>query len=211
MRFYGYWRSSASWRVRIALAFKGLDAEVIPVNLVAGEQSYSDYTALNPQGLVPFLIDGGAAIGQSLAIIEYLDEAYPEPALLPGDAAQRARIRMLADVVACDIHPINNLRVLRHLRKSYALEQEAIDAWARHWITAGFYALEKQADAIGGRYMAGDAITLADLFLVPQLYNARRISTDLSSCPRLLAIEKALLDHPAFATTHPDRQPEAQA
>ena len=196
--------------MRIALAIKGVKAEIMAVNLLAAEQSTADYVAVNPQGLVPFLIDGTTAIGQSLAIIEYLDEAYPDPALLPGDAGARARTRMLADMIACDIHPLNNLRVLRHLRQSFSLDQAAIDAWARHWIAPGFAALETQAGAIGGRYLAGDAVTLADLCLVPQIYNARRIATDLAPYPRLLAIEEKLLALPAFAQTHPDRQPEAR-
>ena len=210
MRLYGYWRSSATWRVRIALAFKRLDVERMPIDLLAGEQSGAEYRAVNPQGFVPFLADGVVAIGQSLAIIEYLDETYPDPPLLPGDAVQRARIRMLADIVACDIHPLNNLRVLKHLRRNHAFDQEVIDAWARHWMLSGFAALEAEAAMIGGRYLAGNTVTLADLCLVPQLYNARRIRTDLSPYPRLQAIEAQLLAHPAFAATHPDRQPEAQ-
>ncbi len=209
IRLYGYWRSSATWRVRIALAWKGIAYERAPINLLSSEQSDAAYTAINPQGLVPFLTDGAVAIGQSLAIIEYLDEIQPEPPLLPGDAAQRARIRMLADMIACDIHPLNNLRVLRQLKHEYGLEQPAIDGWARHWIEAGFAALEREASVGGGAYLAGEAVTAADLCLVPQLYNARRVSTDLTPYPCLLAIEGGLLTLPAFADTHPDRQPEA--
>ncbi|WP_254602143.1 maleylacetoacetate isomerase [Sphingomonas bacterium] len=209
MRLYGFWRSSASWRVRIALHWKGLPHATIPLSLVAGEQHDAAYAAINPQGFVPFLVDGEAALGQSLTIIEYLDETHPEPPLLPGGPIERARARMLAQTVACDIHPLNNLRVLKYVRRELGQEQAGVDAWARHWIAPGFAALEAAAERACGLYLAGDAVTIADLCLVPQIYNARRVDTDLAPYPRLIAIEARLMALPAFAETHPDRQPDA--
>ncbi|MCK9543863.1 MAG: maleylacetoacetate isomerase [Novosphingobium sp.] len=206
---HGYWRSSAAYRVRIALALKGLDYEYAVVDLRRGGQSAPGYRALNPQGLVPLLVEDGRAISQSLAIIEYLEEVHPEPPLLPRDPAARARVRALAEVVACDIHPINNLRVLRYLKQELGREQGAIDAWARHWIAAGFAALEDAAAGSGAPYLTGDAITLADVCLVPQVTNARRVETDLSPFPRLVEIDARLREHPAFAAADPARQPDA--
>ena len=153
MLLYGFWRSTAAWRVRIALRLKGLDHDTAILNLPKGEQRSGKYTTLNPQGLVPFLVDGEAAIGQSLAIIEYLDEIHPEPRLVPEDVVERAQVRALAQTIACDIHPLNNLRVLNYLRQELQLDQPRVDAWARTWIDAGFAALE-QAAASGGGYMS---------------------------------------------------------
>src|SRR3546814_287851 len=161
-----------------------------------------------PQSLVPWLVDEEAGLGQSLAIIEYLDEVYPDPPLIPGDSIERAKIRSMAQIVACDIHPINNLRVLKHLRKQIGLDQEAIDAWARHWIEAGFATLEAMAGPTA--FLAGPEVTLADICLVPQLYNARRVATDLSVYPSLLAIETRLLQIPAFDAARPEMQAEAE-
>lgn len=205
---YGYWRSTAAYRVRIALGLKGLPYESISINLRAGEQLGEAFKKINPQGLVPWLVDGKAGLGQSLAIIEYLDEVYPDPPLIPGDSIARAKIRSLAQIVASDIHPINNLRVLKHLRKQIGLDQEAIDAWARHWIEAGFATLEAMASPTA--FLAGPEVTLADICLVPQLYNARRIATDLSVYPSLLAIEARLLQISAFDAARPEMQPEAE-
>lgn len=210
-RLYGYWRSSAAWRVRIALAFKGLEYEHAAVDLPGGGQSAADYRALNPQGLVPLLVDDGQAISQSLAIIEYLEETCPRPPLLPREPTRRAHVRGMAQIIVCDIHPINNLRVLRHMKRELGHGQDAIDAWARHWIAAGFTALEEEARRAGGAYLAGGAITLADVCLVPQIANARRVATDLSPFPHLVEIDARLREHPAFAETAPSLQPDAPA
>jgi maleylacetoacetate isomerase len=207
---YGYWRSSAAYRVRIALAWKNLAYDQVVIDLRTGEQSAAAYTSINPQGFVPFLIDGDVGLSQSLAIIEYLEETYPEPPLLPADRVARAKVRAMAQVVACDIHPLNNLRVLRYLAQPIGLEQPRIEAWARHWINSGFCALEAGADP-SGPYLSGNKVTLADVCLVPQLYNARRVSTDLSVYPRLLAIERQLAELPAFQGARPEAQAEAPA
>jgi maleylacetoacetate isomerase len=209
LTLYSYWRSSAAYRVRLALAWKGLTAATIPINLIASEQSSEAFRAINPQGFVPLLVDGGAALSQSLAIIEYLDESCPLPPLLPGDAIGRARVRAAALMIAADIHPINNLRVLRYLKGSLGQDQASIDGWARHWITAGLAGLEGFAANHGGRFLHGDALSLADLCLVPQLYNARRVATDLVGFPRLLAVEARVLALEFAAAAHPDNQPDA--
>lgn len=204
LTLYGYWRSSAAYRVRLALAWKRLDYRSIPIDLRHGVQSGPDYLARNPQGLVPLLIDGAAALTQSLAIIEYLDETRPDPPLLPPDPLGRAQVRAAAQLIACDIHPINNLRVLRYLKDPLGHDQAAIDAWARHWIADGLAALEQFSARFGGRFVFGDEFTLADLCLVPQLYNARRVSLDLAGFPRICAIEAAILGNEALAAAHPD-------
>jgi maleylacetoacetate isomerase len=209
MQLFSYWRSSAAYRVRLALAWKGLTAEIIPIDLRLGEQGAADYRARNPQGLVPALVDGDVVLSQSLAIIEYLEETRPLPPLLPADAVGRARVRAAAQIVASDIHPINNLRVLRYLKDPLGQPQEAIDAWARHWIGAGFAALERFAERHGGEFIYGNSVTLADLCLLPQLYNARRVSADLASFPRLLAVESALCAQESLAAAHPEQQPDA--
>lgn len=207
---YGYWRSSAAYRVRIALGLKGLDYEQAMVDLRIGRQSAAEYLRLNPQGLVPLLVEeGGQALAQSLAIIEYLDEVYPEPKLIPGDAFQRAHIRSLAQVVACDVHPLNNLRVLNYLRNELGLAEPGVNAWAQRWIQAGFAALEAALAESAGPCLAGDTVTLADVCLVPQIYNARRVETDLSPYPGLLALEERLQALPAFDAARPENQPEA--
>ena len=180
LTLYGYWRSSAAYRVRLALAWKGLAYDQVPIDLRAGVQAAADYRARNPQGLVPMLEVGGAQLTQSLAIIEYLDEVCPAPPLLPGDALGRARVRAAAQMVAADIHPVNNLRILKYLKSPLGHDQGAIDEWARHWITAGLGALEAFAERHGGRFLYGERVTLADLCLVPQLYNARRVETSFN-------------------------------
>ncbi|MEA3149193.1 MAG: hypothetical protein QOD56_132 [Gammaproteobacteria bacterium] len=205
---YGYWRSTAAYRVRIALAWKNLPYESIAVDLRGGEQSSSAYTAVNPQGFVPFFVDGVARLGQSLAIIEYLEDAYAGASLLPKSALERARVRALAQVVACDVHPLNNLRVLKYLANPLNHEQPVAETWARHWIDRGFAVLEAQASRTGP-YLTGDEVTLADVCLVPQFYNARRVSTDLSKYPRLLAIESKLTGLAAFQAARPEVQPDA--
>ncbi len=203
---YGYWRSSAAYRVRLALAYKGLTWQSIPIDLRRDEQSDPAYRARNPQGLVPLLVTDGAALAQSLAIIEYLEETHQNPALLPADAIGRARVRAAAQIVASDIHPINNLRVLRYLKAPLGHDQDAIDTWARHWISSGLTALECFVKDFGGSCVYGDAVTIADLCLVPQLYNARRVATDLTAFPRLLAIDARLAETEFGRAAHPDSQ-----
>jgi maleylacetoacetate isomerase len=195
--------------VRLALAWKHLDATSVPIDLRLGQQSADAFRLRNRQGLVPLLIDGDSAISQSLAIIEYLDELHPEPPLLPATPLARAQVRAAALMVAADIHPINNLRVLKYLKSPLGHDQAAIDAWARHWITAGFAALEGFAAEHGGRFLHGDAVSMADLCLVPQLYNARRVGTDLAAFPRLLAVEALIVAMDFAQAAHPEVQPDA--
>lgn len=211
---YTYFRSTAAWRVRIALALKGLAHESIPVHLLrgGGEQHADDYHALNPQRLVPALVDAGEVVTQSLAIIEYLDETRPEPPLLPGSAHGRARVRALAQLVACDVHPLNNLRVQQYLGDVLGADDTAKRAWLHHWMQTGFAALEEMlaGDPRTGTCCHGDRPTLADLCLVPQLYNARRFELDLEPYPTLVRIDAHCASLPAFAAAAPDRQPDAQ-
>jgi len=213
MRLYGYWRSSAAWRVRIALNLKGLSWESVPVHLVrdGGEQRQAPFLQLNPQGLVPVLEDGNAVLAQSLAIIEYLEETHPAVPLLPADPAARARVRSLAQLVACEIHPLNNLRVLQHLRDVLGLDQAQCDAWYRHWVSEGLAALEARLarEPGSGRFCHGDTPGLADCCLVPQLYNARRYGCDLDAYPALLRIEAACNALEAFKSAAADAQPDA--
>jgi maleylacetoacetate isomerase len=207
MILHGYWRSSATYRVRIALGWKGLDFETMPLDLRVGAQRGADYLALNGQGLVPCLVDGPAALTQSLAIIEYLEETHPLGPLLPADPAARAKVRAAALAIACDIHPINNLRVLNYLRDELGQSQDAIDGWVCHWIAEGFAALETMAGQ--GPYLFGGAVTMADLCLVPQIYNARRFGVDLGPYPKLTAIEQNLLALPTFDKARPEMQQDA--
>jgi maleylacetoacetate isomerase len=199
---YDYYRSSASYRVRIALALKGLAYERVPVNLLDGGQRGADYLARNPQGFVPMLEADGERLTQSLAIIDWLDARVPEPKLLPDEG--RAHVLALALTIAADIHPLNNLRVLKRL-SALGVEQDARDDWYRHWVREGFEALEALAAPRAGRFLFGDAPTLADICLVPQMYNARRFEVDLTAYPILVRAdaEAAALD--AFAAAHPDR------
>ncbi|WP_448190796.1 maleylacetoacetate isomerase [Azospirillum sp. sgz301742] len=213
MKLYGYFRSSAAYRVRIALNLKGLAAEHIPVHLRKGEQKAGPFAALNPQKFVPALeTDDGALLTQSLAIIEYLDEVHPHPALLPADPLDRARVRALALVVACDIHPLNNLRVLKHLNRALGLDEEARNTWSRHWIAEGFTALEAMLanDPRTGRFCHGDQPTLADVLLVPQVANAERVDCDLTPYPTIVRIATAARALPAFADAAPEKQPDAE-
>jgi maleylacetoacetate isomerase len=211
VKLYTYYRSSAAYRVRIALNLKGLEYEAVSRQLGRGEQRAADYLAINPQGLVPLLVDDGAAIAQSLAIIEYLDETHPEPPLLPRGAAERAQVRSLALAIACDIHPLNNLRVLNYLRGPLAQSDAAVNAWYRHWVAAGFEALEREAARApnDGRHLIGAQVTLADICLVPQMYNARRFDCDLTPYPRLRDISAFLEGLRAFARAVPEAQPDA--
>jgi maleylacetoacetate isomerase len=213
MKLYTYFRSSAAYRVRIALNIKGLSYEAVPRQLARGEQRASDYLQLNPQGLVPLLVDGEATISQSLAIIEYLEETHPEPPLLPESAAARARVRSLALAVACDIHPLNNLRVLNYLRGPMAQADAAVKAWYRHWVAAGLQALESEAARArsDGEHLLGSQVTIADICLVPQMYNARRFECDVAPYPRLRKICAHLEALPAFARAAPEVQPDAVA
>lgn len=205
-----FFRSSAAWRVRIALHLKGLGYAGAYRNFRDNAQRSPDYLALNPQGLVPTLVVGGLPLGQSLAIIEYLDEIHPVLPLLPGDPVAKAQVRAMAAIVASDIHPIGNLRVLQYLRSRFGQDEDAVSAWYRHWVAEGFAALETLARAHGdGHHCFGDGVTVADLCLVPQMYNARRFGTDLSPYPTLCAIDAGLSATPAFAETAPERQPDA--
>jgi maleylpyruvate isomerase len=209
MILHGYFRSSAAWRVRIALHLKGLTVGNQFQHLRKGEQLSPEYRAVNPQGLVPSLIlDDGTVLTQSLAICEYLDEQYPDPALLPSDPVSRARVRAFAQVIACDIHPVQNLRVLKALQARGQTPDET-QGWARDVISGGFDALETLLAGQSGPFAFGETPGLADLCLVPQMANARRFDVPLR-WPRLAAIEAACLALPAFAETHPDRQPDAE-
>jgi maleylpyruvate isomerase len=213
MKLYSYFRSSAAYRARIALHLKGLPFDYAPVHLRKGEQNEDAYRTLNRQQLIPTLIDGDAVVTQSLAIIEYLDETHPEPPLLPSTPAGRARVRAIALAICCDIHPLNNLRVLRYLVRTLNAGEEAKDAWYRHWIDTGLAALEGQlaSDASTGKYCHGDAPTMADICLVPQLANARRANIPLDSYPTLLRIDANCRAQDAFARAAPDRQPDAES
>lgn len=214
MQLYSYFRSSAAYRVRIALNLKGLPYETVPVHLLkdGGQQLAPAYRKLNPSALVPTLVDGDLALGQSLAIIEYLEETHPQPPLLPSDPAGRARVRAIAQGIACDLHPLNNLRVLKYLKHEMKVEEEVKNAWYRHWVQVGLDSLEAMlADSPQtGRFCHGDAPTLADLCLVPQLYNARRFDCDLSGVPTLARIDEACRALPAFEAAAPEKQPDAQ-
>jgi maleylacetoacetate isomerase len=213
LKLHSYWRSSASYRVRIALNLKGLAYEIVPVNIAPGvsEQLTDAFRRHNPQRLVPILVDGERVFRQSLAIIEYLDEAYPGPALLPSAARDRARARAIAQLVACEMQPMQNLRVLRHLEGEYGLDEGRRSDWVRHWIVEGFSALE---DLIAGNPSTGDfcegnSPTVADICLVPQCYAARRFGVDLARFPTIAAIDARCRALPAFAAAAPEAQPDA--
>ncbi len=209
---YTYWRSTAAWRVRIALHVKGLGAELRPVHLLrgGGEQHAADYVRLQPQHLVPVLVHKGRVIRQSLAIVEYLEEVFPAPPLLPADPAARAACRAFAQVIACDLHPLNNLRVLNYLRDELGAGDKARLAWYHHWLAAGFSALEALCDG-GGPCALGGEPTLADCCLLPQVYNAERFSFDLAAYPRVSRVAAHLRTLPAFVETAPAEQPDAEA
>jgi len=211
VKLYSYFRSSAAYRVRIALNLKGLAYETVPVHLVkeGGHNRRPEFRAINPQMRVPALVvPTGDVLIQSLAIIEYLDETHTEPPLLPKDSIARAQARALAEIVACDIHPLNNIGSLRYLKRELHQEQAAIDAWYHHWVLTGFEALE--ALVRPGPYACGGAVTVADLCLVPQVYNARRLNVPLDKFPKIVAIDTACLTLPAFDRARPENQPDAE-
>jgi maleylacetoacetate isomerase len=213
LRLHTYWRSSAAYRVRIVLACKDLPYESVPRHLLrdGGEQRRRDYLALNPQGLVPALEHDGFVVAQSLAICEYLEECFPEPPLLPAGPRERALVRAMGLAIACDIHPLNNLRVQQYLRDATGQDEAAISRWVRHWIAEGLGALETLVGRHSGdgRYCFGASVTLADACLVPQLYNARRAGLDLAPWPRLAAVASHLESLSAFVAAHPEVQPDA--
>ncbi len=213
MKLYTYYRSTAAFRVRIALNVKGLAYQTVSKHLRKGEHRKVEFLAMNPQGLVPALQDDGVIIAQSLAIIEYLDERHPQPPLLPHSAADRARVRAMALAVACDMHPLNNLRVLNFLQAPLGLDTQTVHTtWYHHWIAEGFRGLEQEAQrATGdGRHMFGDTVTLADVCIVPQMYNALRFKCDLEPYPALRTICAHLETLPAFAQAAPEAQPDAE-
>jgi maleylacetoacetate isomerase len=207
---YDYWRSSASYRVRIALNLKGAEHRRVPVNLLDGEQREESYRARNPQGLVPMLEADGERLTQSLAIISWLDARFPDPPLLPDDPGARAHVLALALTVAADIHPLNNLRVLKRLAK-LGVEQDSRDDWYRHWVRLGFDALEALAAPRAGAFLFGDSVTVADVCLVPQMYNARRFALPLDAWPTLVRADAEATALDAFAAAHPDRVAPAAA
>ena len=212
MELFTYFRSSAAYRARIVLNLKGLNADFRFVHLVkdGGQQHTPEFKAVNPQCFIPALVDGGHTITQSLAIAEYVDEIHPEPPLLPKDPAARARVRALALVVACDIHPLTNQRILKYLEKEYALDEAQRKRWIQHWVTEGFGPLEKLLadDLATGKCCHGDTPTIADVFLVPQMFSARRFDTDLSPFPTLRRINEHCLTLKAFIDAAPDKQPD---
>jgi len=214
MQLYSYFRSSAAYRVRIALNLKGLSYEYLGVHLLknGGEQLSDTYRDVNPTALVPTLIDGDVSLGQSMAIIEYLDETHPEPALLPADPVGRARVRAIAQTIACDTHPLNNLRVLKYLKRELNIDDDGRNAWYRHWVGLGLGAVEALlADSSStGKFCHGDSPGLADLCLVPQVYNARRLECDLSAMPNIVRIDAACRELQAFDLAAPDKQPDAE-
>lgn len=213
MKLYTYFRSSAAYRVRIALALKGLPYDAVPVHLVkgGGEQRQPGFLALNPAGLVPALDDGGTILAQSMAIIEYLEDVHPTPPLLPSSPSACARVRALAQTIACDIHPLNNLRVLQYLAGTLNVPEERRTAWYRHWVNEGFRILEELlSQPETGSFCHGDSPGLADCCLVPQVFNARRFGIEVEAFPSIARIDAACRLLPAFQTAHPDRQPDAE-
>ena len=214
VKLHTYWRSTAAWRARIALALKGIDYESVPVHLVrdGGAQHTAEYRKLNPLGLIPVLTDGDEVITQSVAIVEYLDETHPEPPLLPRSPAGRARVRALAQAIVADLHPINNLRVQQYLEQRFGADDDVKREWIHHWSKLGLAALERSLadDPRTGLCCHGDAPTLADIVLIPQLYNARRFELDLSPYPTILRIDAHCSALPAFEAAHPSRQADAE-
>ena len=214
MKLYTYFRSSAAYRVRIALNLKGLAYDAVPVHLLreGGEHLQAGYRQINPSGLVPSFQDEHITLSQSMAIIEYLEERHPQPPLLPRDAAGRARVRELAQIVGCDIHPLNNLRVLNYLVKHLGLADQAKTEWYRHWIIEGFQSLEAHLarDPGAGPFCHGDHPTIADCYLVPQVFNAQRFSIDVSAYPNIDRINSLCVELPAFRRAHPSQQPDTE-
>ena len=207
MKLYTYFRSSAAYRVRIALNLKGIAYEAMPVNLLKGEHRDEAYRVVNPHGRLPALDLGDTVLVQSPAILEYLDEVYPEPPLLPGDPVQRARIRAVASLVGCDIHPLNNLAVLSYIKRQLGHDQATVDEWYAHWIRQGFEAIETMIEP--GPFAFGPQPTLADIYLVPQIFNARRFNIPLDAYPNIVSVEAACAAQPAFQEAAPARQPDA--
>ena len=210
MELYNYFRSSASYRVRIALTLKGLDYDYKPVHLVKNEQFTESYAAVSAARLVPLLKDGDAMFTQSLAIIEYLDETHPQPPLLPKDPRQRARVRAIALDIACEIHPLNNLRVLRYLTRDLKLSEDDKNRWYRHWVETGLEAVERQLAAQPATYCHGSTPTLADCCLVPQIFNARRLDCRTDHVPQVMRVFDACMKLDAFANTQPSACPDAE-
>lgn len=213
MQLYHYWRSTAAYRVRIALQLKNIECELLPVDLVAdGGQQHSDtYRQLNPAGLVPTLIDGEVVLHQSMAILQYLEDRFPEPSLLPSMPAAKAKVLALCYDIACDIHPLNNLRVMNYLKNDCDQDGDGVLSWYHHWLKQGFTALEAEAvrHSSGGEYLWGDGLSLADVLLIPQVYNARRFNFALDAFPTLVAIDKHCRALPAFVAAAPESQAEA--
>ncbi len=209
MKLYGFWRSAAAFRVRIALNLKGLSPETVSIDLMAGEQSKAGYDAVNPLHVVPTLVDGNAVLHQSVAIIEYLDETHPEPSLLPGDAVMRARIRAVALAIAADTHPLHTVRIYRYLVDAHGIDDDQFTAWTAQWLNAGFSAVEKTLKDTNGDFCFGDTPTLADCCLVPQLAVAERFGIDMESFPTLQGIGEKCQQLPAFEKALPANQPDA--
>ncbi len=209
MELFSYFRSSASFRVRIALALKRLPYDYRAVHLVHNEQTADTYAALSANRLVPLLVDGDAVLTQSLAIIEYLDETHPDPPLLPPDPAGRARVRAIAEDIACEIHPLNNLRVLRYLVRDLGLSEEARNTWYRHWVETGLEVVERQLAARPSTYCHGELPTLADCVLVPQIFNAQRLECRLDHVPNVMRVHEACMVLPAFVQSQPSACPDA--
>ena len=214
LKLYNYYRSSASFRVRIALKLKGLNYDYVPVHLTkgGGQQFAPEFKSLNADALIPVLDDDGRVLTQSLAIIEYLDETHPEPPLLPSSPVDRAYVRGFALTIACEIHPLNNLRVLRYLVKELGASEDSKNAWYRHWVEQGLAALEARvvAERRSGRHVLGDQVSLADVVLVPQVFNARRFDCRLDHVPTLMRVFDHCMELPAFADAQPARQPDAE-
>jgi maleylacetoacetate isomerase/maleylpyruvate isomerase len=210
MQLYNYFRSSASYRVRIALALKGLRYDYLPVHLAKNEQFSESYEAVSASRLVPLLRDGEHTLTQSLAIIEYLDETHPEPPLLPGAPAERARVRALALDIACEVHPLNNLRVLRYLVRDLKVSEDDKNRWYRHWVETGLEVVERQLAARPSRFCHGDTPTLADCVLVPQIFNAKRFDCRLDHVPQVMRVFDACMQLPAFDETQPSKCPDAE-
>jgi maleylacetoacetate isomerase/maleylpyruvate isomerase len=210
MELYNYFRSSASYRVRIALALKGLDYAYLPVHLAKSEQLGESYAQVSASRLVPLLREGEHSLTQSLAIIEYLDETHPQPPLLPGTPAERARVRALALDIACEIHPLNNLRVLRYLVRDLKLSEDDKNRWYRHWVETGLEVVERQLAAAPATFCHGETPTLADCCLVPQIFNAQRFNCRLEHVPQVMRVFDACMALPAFEQTRPERCPDAE-